>query len=72
MLRDDNIHGIITWFDIVFGNMKNVVKFSTGPYDNNTHWKQVVFYFNGEYKVKEGDVLKGSIACKKSSENFRA
>jgi protein arginine N-methyltransferase 1 len=72
MMRDDNIHGIITWFDIVFGNMKKEVKFTTGPYDTATHWKQVVFYFNGSYAVKKGDILKGSIACKKSSENFRA
>uniref|UniRef100_A0A7S3KFV0 type I protein arginine methyltransferase n=1 Tax=Euplotes crassus TaxID=5936 RepID=A0A7S3KFV0_EUPCR len=72
MMRDDTIHGIVTWFDIFFGNMKHEVKFSTGPYEQVTHWKQTVFYFNGEYKLKEGDIISGSIACKKSSENFRA
>ena len=72
MTRDDSIHGIVTWFDIFFGNMAHEVKFSTGPYDKYTHWKQTIFYFEGEYKVKDGDILKGSIACKKSSENFRA
>jgi len=72
MLRDDRIHGIVTWFDITFGNLPNEVRFSTGPYEEYTHWKQTVFYFHGHYDVCEGDVLKGSIACRKSTENFRA
>lgn len=72
MMRNDTIHGIVTWFDIYFGNMKHEVKFSTGPYEPYTHWKQTVFYFEGDYTLKEGDVISGSIACKKSSENFRA
>ena len=72
MMRDDTIHGIVTWFDIFFGNMQHHVKFSTGPYDERTHWKQTVFYFNGSYSLRSGDVISGSIACKKSSENFRA
>ena len=70
--REDSIHGIVTWFDIVFGNMKNEVRFSTGPFSEYTHWKQTVFYFDGSYDVCKGDVLKGSIACKKSKDNFRA
>lgn len=72
MKRDDSIHGIVTWFDIVFGGMKNEVRFSTGPFSEYTHWKQTVFYFDGCYDVAKGDELKGSIACKKSTENFRA
>lgn len=72
MMRDDHIHGLVTWFDIEFGNMKNVVKFSTGPYDEYTHWKQTIFYFHGKYKMVRGDILEGSIAVRKSKENFRA
>mmetsp|Transcript_35054 Transcript_35054/g.34734 ORF Transcript_35054/g.34734 Transcript_35054/m.34734 type:complete len:124 (-) Transcript_35054:50-421(-) len=72
MKREDSIHGIVTWFDIVFGGMKNEVRFSTGPFAEYTHWKQTVFYFDGSYDVGVGDILEGSIACKKSSENFRA
>jgi type I protein arginine methyltransferase len=72
MKRDDNIHGIVTWFNIVFSNLPHEVRFSTGPYGEYTHWKQTVFYFHGKYKVNTGDVLKGSIACRKSKDNFRA
>lgn len=70
--RDDAIHGIVTWFDIVFGGMKNEIRFSTGPFAEYTHWKQTVFYFDGSYDVGKGDELKGSIACRKSDENPRA
>lgn len=31
MHRHDKIHGIVTWFDIEFGHLDNVVRFSTGP-----------------------------------------
>ena len=72
MKREDAIHGIVTWFDITFGGMKNEVRFSTGPFAEYTHWKQTVFYFEGSYDVGTGDILEGSIACKKSNENFRA
>jgi len=72
MMNDDTIHGIVTWFDIVFSNLPREVKFSTGPYEEYTHWKQCVFYFNGSYSLKRGDKLKGSIASRKSKENFRA
>jgi len=72
MKREDAIHGIVTWFDIVFGGMKNEIRFSTGPFGEYTHWKQTVFYFDGSYDVGRGDILEGSIACKKSKDNFRA
>jgi len=37
----------------------------------NTHWKQVVFYTNEDVYVDKGEVLKGSIAVRKSHTNFR-
>lgn len=64
-------HGIIAWFDIEFGNLPNKVTFTTGPYGKSTHWKQVIFYTQNDLKVERGDVLKGSIAVRKSEFNFR-
>ena len=29
-IRNDTFNGLVTWFDIEFGGMPNVVKFSTG------------------------------------------
>jgi protein arginine N-methyltransferase 1 len=72
MKYNQKVHGVVTWFNIVFGNLPNEVRFSTGPFADYTHWKQTVFYLNGHYNMKKGDVLKGSIACRKSKDNFRA
>lgn len=46
--RDDKVHGVCTWFDIEFGgvNVKDIVRFSTSPFAEYTHWKQTMFYFD--------------------------
>jgi len=49
MNRKDRIHGIVCWFDIEFGNLDNVIRFSTGPRAEYTHWKQTILYFDGEF-----------------------
>lgn len=38
---------------------------------NWTHWKQTVFYLHDVLDVKKDDVIRGSIAVKKSRENPR-
>jgi len=70
MLREDKVHAVITWFDSYF-TLPKEVKFSTGPYTSYTHWKQTVFYLSQDLQVKEGDLLYGSFAIRKSKENFR-
>jgi protein arginine N-methyltransferase 1 len=70
-LRNDTCHGIMAWFDIYFDKVPNKVEFTTGPYDKATHWKQVVFYTDYDLYVERGEVLKGSIAVRKSNFNFR-
>lgn len=71
-LRNDTVHGLLVWFDIYFDKLPNKVEFTTGPYDKNTHWKQVVFYTEHDLFVQKGEILKGSIATRKSEQNFRA
>ena len=71
MNRHDRIHGVCCWFDIEFGNLDNVVRFSTGPRAEYTHWKSTIFYFDGFYKTFPGDKMTGSIAVQKDKENFR-
>lgn len=70
-LRDDTVHGLLAWFDIYFDKLPNKVEFSTGPYEKNTHWKQVVFYTELDVFVDKGEMMKGSIAVRKSHTNFR-
>lgn len=78
--RRDTFHGLISWFDIYFDKLPNKVEFTTSPYDKSTHWKQVVFYSDIDFFVAKSkiliiynldEVLKGSIAVRKSNENFR-
>jgi len=69
--RNDTFHGLMSWFDIYFDKLPNKVEFSTGPYQKNTHWKQVVFYTDHDLFVDKGEIIKGSIAVRKSHTNFR-
>jgi protein arginine N-methyltransferase 1 len=69
--RNDTVHGLISWFDIYFDKLPNKVKFTTDPYTRATHWKQVIFYTNQDIFVEKGEVLRGSIAVRKSNANFR-
>ena len=69
--RKDTCSGLCGWFDIEFGNLPNKVQFTTGPFGKWTHWKETIFYTNKDFQVEKGDVLKGSIAVRKSLSNFR-
>ncbi len=69
--RDDKVHALVAWFDVVFSNLEHPITLSTSPYKKYTHWKQVVFYLDHDLKVAEGDEVYGSIAVRKSKSNFR-
>jgi len=69
--RSDTIYALVCWFDVYFSHLDNPVILSTSPYGRPTHWKQTTFYLNKMIKAKKGEVLKGSIAVKKSEKYFR-
>lgn len=81
--RNDTVHGLIAWFDIYFEKLPNKVDFTTSPFNKATHWKQTVFYTDYDIFVDKGiiykhkisnylgEILKGSIAVRKSNLNFR-
>lgn len=69
--RRDQIHAFVAWFDAHFEGMANNVVLSTSPFRRYTHWKQTVFYLDGVIDAEEGEVLRGSIAVRKSKTNFR-
>merc|ERR1711966_382684 len=58
-------------FDTPFSYLQNPILLSTSPYKKYTHWKQTVFYTEHDLYVRSGDVMYGSIACRKSKSNFR-
>jgi len=62
--KNEKVHGIVTWFDIEFGHLDNIVRFSTSPRSPYTHWKTVVFYIDGAFEARQGDKLEGSIAVR--------
>src|SRR5688500_13227686 len=66
MQRNDKVHALVAWFDTHFSDLENPVTLSTSPYKKYTHWKNVVFYLDHDLKVCDGEVLKGSIAVRKS------
>ena len=68
---DDCFNGLVSWFNVSFNKVQNKVILPTGPYDKQTHWKQVVFYIEDDVNVKKGEKLKGNIAVIKDKKNFR-
>ncbi|KAJ1944356.1 hypothetical protein EC988_006009, partial [Linderina pennispora] len=45
--------------------------FTTGPHGTPTHWKQTVFVLPEALSAKQGDEVRGSFVCRKSSTNPR-
>ena len=60
-LRKDTMCGFVSWFDVKFSSLPNHVKFTTGPYNESTKFRQVIFYTEDNEKVNKGDIVKGSI-----------
>jgi protein arginine N-methyltransferase 1 len=47
------VDGICAWFDVeFFGGLQKLVTFTTSPFTTSTHWKQTVFYVDGEYDLE--------------------
>ena len=70
ILEGTNIDGIVGWFDVFF-DLKHYVLLSTSPFSAETHWKHTIFYLNHCIKARKGSVLRGTIAVKQSTVNFR-
>ncbi|ODQ58020.1 hypothetical protein WICANDRAFT_85162 [Wickerhamomyces anomalus NRRL Y-366-8] len=72
-VRDDQIHGLVAWFDIWFpcDEEKNRVYFSTGPHANYTHWKQTVVYLDQVLDVKKDEEIEFTLANRPNAVNPR-
>lgn len=69
--RQDFVHAFVAWFDVEFAACLKPVFLPTGPYDEYTHWKQTVFYFNGSLAMREGERITGEFALKPNAKNPR-
>ncbi|KAL9653153.1 hypothetical protein ABK040_006369 [Willaertia magna] len=65
-------HAFVGWFDCVFAKGPHKpVKFSTGPFEEGTHWKQTVFYLEKDLPLKVDDEVKGTIQISQNKKNHR-
>jgi type I protein arginine methyltransferase len=70
--KEGRVDGLCAWFDVEFvGRLTNPVSFTTSPYTTSTHWKQTVFYIDGEFDLEKGDELYGSLAIRKNKRHPR-
>ena len=67
----ETIHALGCWFDADFTRLKNRQRLSTSPFKIQTHWRQTIFYLSTPINATKGNVIEGSIAVRRSEENFR-
>ena len=65
------VSGLVSWFDVYFSFGKEHIVLSTSPFEEQTHWKQGIMYFNTDLPVEVGDVIRGSVIFSKCKVNFR-
>ncbi|XP_076930858.1 protein arginine N-methyltransferase 1.1-like [Bidens hawaiensis] len=69
--RDDYIHALVAYFDVVFTVCHKLTGFSTGPRSRNTHWKQTVLYLEEVLTICEGEFITGSMTVAQNKKNPR-
>lgn len=69
--RNDYIHALVAYFDVIFGDGHKPVAFSTGPRARATHWKQTILYLEDTIVAYDGETLEGEMACKPNDKNPR-
>lgn len=69
--RSDNIHALVGYFSIKFSHGKKPISLVTSPRHERTHWEQTKLYLDQPIRVKEGDVMTGTLACRPNRKNRR-
>jgi type I protein arginine methyltransferase len=69
--KTDYLHALIAYFEVEFNHGHKQIKLSTNPAKKYTHWKQTVFYFEGEIPMMCGEEVWGSIAIRKNPDHKR-
>jgi type I protein arginine methyltransferase len=70
-VRSDYCHALVAFFDVQFSRCHKPVSFVTGPSNRPTHWKQTVLYLDSALPMEQGEVLKGTLACRPNKKNPR-
>lgn len=69
--RQDFCHALVAYFDCTFSATHKMLSLSTGPKAEYTHWKQTVFYLEGELACHPGELIEGELTCKPNATNPR-
>jgi len=69
--RNEYIHGLLVYFQCEFSKTKGPVRFSTGPFDEYTHWKQTIFYLHDYITVTRGEKIQIEFSMKPNGKNKR-
>lgn len=69
--RNDWCHALVGFFDVEFSQCHKSIMFSTGPHAPQTHWKQTIFYLKDDLTCCIGEVINGTISCKRNNRNPR-
>eukprot|EP01100_Stratorugosa_tubuloviscum_P000627 TRINITY_DN1135_c3_g1_i1.p1 TRINITY_DN1135_c3_g1~~TRINITY_DN1135_c3_g1_i1.p1 ORF type:complete len:360 (-),score=132.56 TRINITY_DN1135_c3_g1_i1:95-1174(-) len=69
--RNDFPYAFLAYFDIEFNYGKKVIRFSTSPRANYTHWKQTIFYLNSYLIASIDEEITGNLQCKPNAKNPR-
>lgn len=71
MKRDDNVHALVSFFNVEFTKCHKRTGFTTGPEGNYTHWKQTVFYLRDYFSAAKGEEICGTFSMKQNPENCK-
>lgn len=69
--RSDHIHALVGYFSIKFSHGKKPISLNTSPRHERTHWEQTLLYLDKPLRVKEGEVLQGTLAFRPNRKNRR-
>lgn len=59
-----NLKGFVIWFDLIFQLHQKVIEITTSPFEEETHWDQLVLPFPLDYPVTKGVLITGDMDIK--------
>ena len=61
----------VSHFDMSFNHGEQSIYIPTGPHEKSTHWQQASLNLRQALPLKNGDVIRGTIACRPNEKNSR-
>lgn len=71
VVQSGKVTAFVGYFDTFF-ELPHSVTFSTGPRAPPTHWKQSVFYLEEAVAVEAGQVIEGTLKCRRHAKEMRS